>query len=674
MSPEHPANDVHAAGSTAPDQSGDPRALPRMQHQSAERLSIEEALRVSEERYATAQRVANVGTWDRDLVSGRLNWSEQIEPMFGLERGQFDGTYECFTRCVHPEDRAKVAALTKRAMEENTDYVVEHRVVWPDGTVRWVAEHGAVQRDASGRPVRMLGVVQDVTRRRNAEEDRTRLAAAVEQAAEGILVADGAGIVHYVNPALAHILGSSRESLLGKPATDFSGTVTPEMLALARERPESVGEVGSRFSPPRPDGTVCEVEETLTPLRSPEGSVTGFLSIWRDITEQLGLEDQLRQAQKMQAIGQLAGGVAHDFNNLLQAILGNLQLARDDVGPGHAALVPLEEAQQASRRAVELVRQLLVFGRRERLQPQDVDLNRQLEELVRMVRRVIGEHLELVLRLDPRARPVQADPGRVQQVVMNLCVNARDAMPEGGRITLTTRDHTFDSTFCQTHPWAQPGAYTRLSVEDTGTGMSEAVQSRMFEPFFTTKEVGRGTGLGLATVYGIVKEHDGLITFESKPGRGSAFHVYLPVAETPAPAGTPPTPLAPTGPGHGETLLLVEDEEAVRRLVLRVLEKAGYHVLAAADGDEGVRVFEANPDVIRLAVVDLVMPKRSGRAVAEALHALRPGLPILFATGYDRDNLAEGFRPEARTELIQKPYAAGELLAKIRQMLGESGP
>ena len=405
-------------------------------------------------------------------------------------------------------------------------------------------------------------------------------------------------------------------------------------------------------------------------------NVVGFVEdghlvrVWgtqRDVTEQRQLEEQFRQSQKMEAVGQLAGGIAHDFNNLLTAILGNTQLLLRDLPPGDAKRGDVEEIRKASERAASLTRQLLAYSRRQMLQPEVLNLNGVVAEMDKMLRRLIGEHIALVTVLAPDLGHVRADPNQLEQVIVNLAVNARDAMAQGGTLTIETANVDLDATYAQTHLGSVPGPYTMLAVTDTGVGMDAGVRAHLFEPFFTTKEVGRGTGLGLATVYGIVKQSDGYISVYSEVGRGSSFKIYLPRIATPSDA--------PVGPQRGrpargnETVLVVEDEPAVLTLSRRALETQGYVVLAASDATAALRIVERHGGTIHLLVTDVVMPGLSGRELADKLAAQRPGIRVLYMSGYPGDAVVEHGSLPAGSAFLQKPFSPDSLARKVRDVL-----
>jgi PAS domain S-box-containing protein len=393
-------------------------------------------------------------------------------------------------------------------------------------------------------------------------------------------------------------------------------------------------------------------------------------AVARDVTDHRATEAQLRHAQKMEAVGQLAGGVAHDFNNLLLAILANTGLASDYASSTPELVEHLTEIEGAAQRAADLTKQLLAFSRRQPLRPVSVDLNERLRGLMKMLRRLLPESISIDLTAGHGLRSVNADPSQLEQVIVNLCVNARDAMEQGGQLTIETENVLIDGRYCESHPWARPGRYVLLSVTDTGCGMTAEVRERAFEPFFTTKAANQGTGLGLATVYGIVQQHDGLVHLSSEPGAGTTFKIYLPAHEPLAAAvGSNLEQLPPRGQ---ETILLAEDEEQVRNPVVQILERAGYRTIAVANGLEAVAfVRDRKEELIHLVILDVVMPGLGGPETWQRLRALRPGLRVLFTSGYADDRYRQSLPPGA--ELLEKPFRAEELLRQVRKRLDEDG-
>jgi PAS domain S-box-containing protein len=503
---------------------------------------------------------------------------------------------------------------------------------------------------------------------------RDFLRSIAEHSPAGIVTTDVRGRITYWSPRAEELLGYRADEVLGRPVADLQrgglGAARALMRRLREEDRirEHEAEILAR------DGRWVECRFSLALLRDSAGAVIGTLAILEDTSERKRLEAQLRQAQKMEAVGRLAGGIAHDFNNLLAVIMGHSDLIKSVLRKGDALTHDVEQIRRASERAATLTRQLLAFSRRQFLQPQVIDVNTLVGNLATMLRRLIGEDIQLELRLDPDAGRVSADPGQLEQVVMNLTVNARDAMPQGGRVILETAPVVLDQAFVATHPGSTTGPHVRLSIHDTGCGMGPDVLSHLFEPFFTTKEPGRGTGLGLSTVYGIVKQHRGYIDVTSEPGRGSSFGVYLPRVEA-KPAPERPAPRERPRPGGLETVLFVEDEVALRDLMHRVLAKGGYRVLAAGDGPDALALVEAHPGPIDLVVTDVIMPRMSGPALVGRLRARDPGIRILYVSGYTADELRS-----AQTELgadatlLAKPFTSGGLLRKVREVLDRPRP
>jgi PAS domain S-box-containing protein len=418
----------------------------------------------------------------------------------------------------------------------------------------------------------------------------------------------------------------------------------------------------------RPDGSERIVEERSTVLRDPLGRPIRMVGTVLDITERQRLEEQLRQAQKMEAVGRLAGGVAHDFNNLLTAILGSAELLLGRLGPDHPERVEAEEIRKAAMWAADLTRQLLAFSRQQVLDPQVFDLSAVVADMDKMLRRLVRADITFRTHLAPDLGAVRADPGQIEQVIMNLAVNACDAMPGGGTLTIATANVELGAGHEQEQGPETPGCYVMLTVSDTGMGMTATTQSHIFEPFFTTKERGKGTGLGLSTVYGIVKQSEGYVWLESEPGRGTTFRVYLPRVDAPVEASAP-APVRAASLGGDETILVVEDQEPVRRLTRKVLETQGYAVLAAADGPEALRMAERHPGTIHILVTDVVMPGMSGREVGRRLAAGRPEMRVLYLSGYADDSIVRHGVVEPGLAFLQKPFTPETLSRRVREVL-----
>ncbi len=488
--------------------------------------------------------------------------------------------------------------------------------------------------------------------------------AIVERMRDGMLVVDGQGCVADLNPALEAALGLRAGQAIGQPAAEVLAP-WPELAALVAAGKEAELELSVGEGQAMRDYAL-----SLSLLDTPGHPRPGCLLMLRDITELRRLEAQFLQAQKMESIGRLASGVAHDFNNLLTAISGHATFARDALPPGHPARHDIQHVLKGTRRAALLTRQLLAFSRRRPVAPQPVNLNDLILDMTEMLAHLIGEDIELQTDLGPALGAVLADANQIEQAVINLALNARDAMPSGGRLTLRTANVDVTCEDAERFPGVAPGAYVALSVCDTGTGLSEEAKAHLFEPFFTTKEFGKGTGLGLATALGIVRQHQGHILAESTPARGATFTIYLPRVEaqlTEAPAPHDETEPPPRG---SETLLVVEDEPDVRAWAAHALRKLGYAVLEAASGREALALLEQEPAVRPdLLVTDVVMPQMSGKVLADHLQAAYPALPVLFISGYTTGAVAEQGMAPGRRAFLAKPFSQADLAHRVRDLL-----
>ena len=489
----------------------------------------------------------------------------------------------------------------------------------------------------------------------------------IEGAAYGIYRSDLQGKLLEVNPALVEMLGySSEDELLAlNMAADIYADPEERAQLIVRHQHQDRFR-GIEVNWKRKDGSILAVRLTGRPVLDAKEQLEYFEGIVENVAERRALEEQLRQSQKMEAVGQLAGGIAHDFNNLLEVIMGYSDLLVESLPPEDPHRRQAEEIYKAGKRAAGLTRQLLAFSRKQVLQPRVLDLNAIVTDLTKLLRRTIGEHIEFSAKLSPELGRVKADPNQVEQILMNLAVNARDAMPQGGSLAVETDNISVDENLAQQHTGLRPGEYVLLAVGDTGSGMDLKVQARVFEPFFTTKEKGKGTGLGLATVYGLVKQSDGYIAVQSAPGQGTRFRIFLPRVEALAPA--PIRLEKPTSVAGSETILLVEDEESVRRLARAFLENRGYTVLEAHDGAHALELCEKRTEPIHLMVTDVVMPKMNGRELAQRVATLRPDMRVLFVSGYTGDSLAQ-LGP--RAAFLEKPFGPGDLVKKVRQILDQ---
>lgn len=501
-----------------------------------------------------------------------------------------------------------------------------------------------------------------------ANEQRLQLAAIVESSEDAIIGCSLGGHITIWNRGAERLFGYSADEVIGEATSTNSRLQWPEELkALKKVR-------NGEYVPPfeavrrRKHGAEVHVSVSVSPIRAQDGRIVGASLICRDVSERKRLERQIIQSQKMEAIGRLAGGVAHDFNNLLTIIDGNSELLLNRLLPSDTMRQNLSEIRRAGERAGTLTRQLLAFSRQQVLEPKVLDLNSVVTDTEKMLRRLIGEDIVLTSVPNPAAGRVKVDPGQLEQILMNLAVNARDAMPQGGSITIETYRVTLDAHYVQTHPDARPGEYALLAVSDTGCGMDDATKARIFEPFFTTKGPGKGTGLGLAMVYGIVKQSGGSIDVYSELGRGTAFKIYLPQVQEPLSPGKSfrGVRMMPRG---SEAVLLVEDEDAVRSLACHVLRSCGYTVLEADNGERAVQLAGDHRGPIDLVVSDVVMPHLGGRQLVERLSALRPTLKALFTSGYTDDAVVRHGVLGTDYAFLQKPYTPTALAQKVRDVL-----
>jgi len=638
-----------------------------------ERKRAEEAVRASEARLKALLDSALDACVTMDETGRITSWSAAAETVFGWPASEAIGRGLAAT-IIPPQHREGHARGLARFLETGEGPILRQRI-----------EITALHRDGREFPVELTvtpirlsdrwlfgAFVRDVTDEKRAEQALHRSEASyrglVEHAAYGIYRATGDGKFLMVNPALFTMLGygSGEELLKVDIARDLY--VDPEARVRILERCEQFGSAIEEVAWRRRDGRVITVRLNGRPVRAPDGALECFEFIVDDVTEQRALEERLRQTQKMEAVGRLAGGIAHDFNNLLTAILGSVDFLRRALGPEHPEHAETEEIQKAAVRAADLTRQLLAFSRQQVLAPKVLELDALVTNLEKMLRRLIGEDVELRFAGNASGAAVRADPGQLEQVIVNLVVNARDAMPRGGRLTIETASVDLDAAYAREHGTVEPGRYVMLAVTDTGVGIDRAAQARLFEPFFTTKEFGKGTGLGLATVYGIVKQSGGYIWVYSEPGRGATFKVYLPRVEHAGESVAAPQPPA-RALGGTETILLAEDEAAVRNLARRVLEKHGYKLLLAATGRDGVRLAKEHAGPIDLLVTDVVMPEMGGRELAQHLTARQPGLKVLFLSGYTDDAIVHHGVLDAGVAFLQKPFKPDELARKIREVL-----
>jgi PAS domain S-box-containing protein len=511
--------------------------------------------------------------------------------------------------------------------------------------------------------------IRDITARKRAEIENKRMMTAIRQVGEAIVMTDAQGDIRFVNPAFEQTTGYSHEEAVGQNSRILKSGRQDELFYRNLWDTISSGRTWKgRMVNKRKDGTLYTEEATISPVCNDLGRIVNYVAVKRDITEHLQLSVQLQQAQKMEAVGLLAGGVAHDYNNMLGVILGYTELALTRVDPAQPLHDDLEEIYRATIRSADITRQLLAFARKQTIVPVVLDLNQAVENMLRMIRRLIGENIDLAWLPGSGLYLVKMDPVQVGQILANLCVNARDAMTDVGKITIETGKAVFDAAYCSHHHGFVEGTYALLAISDSGCGMDKDILEHIFEPYFTSKDVGKGTGLGLSTVFGIVKQNKGFINVYSESGKGTTFRIYLPRQEGQA-VDLEEKTVAEIPRGRGEILLVVEDEPALLTLAEMMLEELGYRVIAAGTPGEAIRLAKENVGEIRLLITDVVMPEMNGRELAENLQSLCPGLRILFMSGYTANVIAHQSVLDEGVNFVQKPFSMKELAVKVRQAL-----
>jgi len=639
-----------------------------------ERKQAEEALRESERMLAEAERVGNMGSFEFNVGQDTIRWSRQERRLFGVDPEGPNLTLEQVLDLAHPDDLPFVREAIRKGLAGEAPYEFENRIVRPDGEIRYIQTRAEVYRNEQGEAVRVLGTTLDITDRKQAEEalffERNLLYSLLDHIPDSIYYKDEENRYLRVSKSKEAHLGVPSSEIVGKTDFDFYPPDQAEEMAADDRRVMEEEEpiIGKVEHVVRPDGAERWVSVTKIPRYDETGRVVGTLGISRDITAMRRMEEETRQQERLAAVGQLSAGIAHDFRNLLTTIIlyANMALRSEGLPPELARY--LKTIVGESKKAANLVQQILDFSSRSMIDLEAIDPSRLTRDVIDVLRRTIPESIRLSLETDLPPVAIKADPGRIQQALMNLALNSRDAMPEGGELLF--RLSRVDLEAGDESPVADmpAGEWVCLTVADTGTGMTKEVQSHLFEPFFTTKEVGKGTGLGLAQVYGIIRQHDGYVGVETEVGKGTAFHIYLPQVEVPLEEAEQSTVTAPRG--QGETILLVEDNDKLRRAGQAILESLGYRVLAATNGREALSIYEVESEV-DLVVTDIVMPEMGGKALVEKMKRAAPGLKAIGITGYTVTQVVSELKEVGFSDVIHKPFGVEELTGIIRRVLDE---
>ncbi len=634
-----------------------------------ERKRMEDALRKSEEKFAKAFLCSPDVITLCDLNEGDrlVDVNEAFELITGYQREEAIG--RSAVELGLWVDPGELAESVKQFRDTGRLHNFERHFRRKSGDIGiGLTSSELIQLD--GKPFAISATI-DITEQKKTEEAMRSLATAIEQTDETIVITDLDGTIQYCNPAFEKVTGYSKEEAIGQnPRLLKSGKHSKEVYEQLWSTITQGKVWAGHLTNKKKDGSFYEEDATISPIRDGSGRITGFVAVKRDVTERLQLERQFLQAQKLQSVGRLAGGVAHDFNNLLTVINGYADFLLAGLDPTDPLRSSADEIRNAGERAASLTKQLLAFSRKQIIEPKSLDLNTTIRDSERMLERLIGENIEFATSLDPFLGQVMADPEQVHQVIMNLVVNARDAMPDGGRLDISTMNFDVSEADASRQPNGKPGRHVLMTVTDNGVGMDEETSQRIFEPFFTTKSLDKGTGLGLSTVYGIVRQIGGWIDVSSELGVGTSFKLYFPRLDG-SPVEEQREATDSSRPHSGETILVVEDQEGVRRLIQSILKAYGYHVLEAANAGEALHIAQEYSGEIHLLLTDVVLPGINGKELSERLKKLLPRLKVLFTSGYTKDIIAHHGVLGDGVAYIPKPFSPDTLAAKVGEVLSE---
>ena len=641
----------------------------------------ERALRESEEDLMESQRIAHVGSWRLDLASNQVVWSEELYKMYGFDPMSPPPPYTEHQKLFTPESWNKLNLALNNTKDTGIPYELELETLTEDGSRRgWMWLHGEAVRDARGDTVGLRGAAQDITERKQIDEALKASEKKYQSLFQNAQVALfrnrlSDGKLLEINERYAKMAGySTIEDCMAEFNAADAWVDPNERKELLRTLQENgfVSDYETKIIRKGGSHIWISFSATIFPEQGfLEGSIVEITERKRSEIERKKLQAQLAHAHKIESVGRLAGGVAHDFNNMLSVILGNTEILMEDIDPSNPLVTNLEEIFKAAERSANLTRQLLAFARKQTIDPKVLNLNHVLDDLLKMLKRLIGEDIDLTWQPSQNLWTVKIDPSQIDQILANLCVNARDAIKSVGKVTIEINNISFDEAYCKEHAGFNPGNYVMMAVSDNGSGMDQKTLDNLFEPFFTTKDIGQGTGLGLATVYGIVKQNDGFINVYSEPGEGTTFKIYLPVySEMAVPKQNTFKKTSLTG---NETILLVEDEKPILRMTKMMLERLGYTVLTASAPKEAISIVEAsNINTIHLLLTDVVMPEMNGRDLSKKLLSMYPDLKCLFMSGYTANVIAHHGVLDTGVQFINKPFSTQDLSIKVREVLDQT--
>ncbi|MDH5559631.1 MAG: response regulator [Deltaproteobacteria bacterium] len=638
------------------------------------RHKFEEELIRSETKLIEAQRITHLGHWELDLATNEILWSDEVCRIFKADPSDSKLNYEIYLEMIHPDDKDEVDQTKRESIKNKIPYVRSYRVMLKNGDIKHVCERGKTEYDAEGVATRLIGTIQDITINKETDEalieaikESTRFSTAIEQTDESIVITDVEGTIQYANPAFEKLTDYSREESLGMDIRKINSDIHEDGFFVQMLDDLAKGNVWhGNMLILRKSGGYVEIEQTITPVKDEHDKIVNHIFIQRNVTEEKKIKMQLRQAQKMEAIGTLAGGIAHDFNNILYALIGFLNLSMEDGNLSEKIKDYLSEALIASNRAKDLVQQILAFSRQQEKKFSHVSLTPIVKEVIKLLRSTLPTSIKISQSIDSNCPKVYADQTQIHQILMNLCTNGEFAMRQNGGelIVSLAMEHPKPTMFESGE--ISHGKYVKLSVRDTGTGIDEFLIDKIFDPFFTTKPVGEGTGLGLSVVHGIVKNHQGVINVSSKLGEGSVFDIYLPVSEEDELKENNDSLKSFQGK---ERILVVDDEKPIAKMTKIILEKLGYVVTVSTKSLEALEIVTSSPDSYDLVILDQTMPELTGDKLARKIVEIKPHMPVILMTGFSHILNEKTIKESGIKKLIYKPTEPESLCESVREVL-----